>query len=251
MQSIVNGLIWVVAFKENSDWGSKIEYVQYLLDGYAKDIETSNPQLYKKASDWIDRHFIFLDVENIELAIKVTDGLIKNGVNVHALLVDPVNSFSFGYKDTGNIYQDGVYSSKIIQDWVMKNVSIYVSQHPTIKAQREKDMVSPFDAEHGFWNNKADFTWTVNRTQGSNENIIGIHNVREKLTGGQPTDSDEPLIIEWFPTRVNIIKAHQRHDNAIQELMRIHNPLDMKEGFYKKQQIIPKLDLDEAFGDEF
>ena len=157
MQSIVNDLIWVVAFQENSDWGNKIEYIQYLLDDFAFDIKKNKPELYEKASDWIDRHFIFLDVETIEQAIKVTECLVSDGVKVHGLLLDPVNSFEFGYKDTGNTFSDGVYSSKKVLRWCKKNVSIYVSQHPTIRAQREKEVVTPFDAEFGFWNNKAHF----------------------------------------------------------------------------------------------
>ena len=250
MQSIVNDLIWVVAFQENSDWGNKIEYLQYLLGDFAKDVEKSNPELYSKASEWIDNHFIFLDVENIETAIKVTECLIENGTKVHALLLDPVNSFEFGYKDTGNTFSDGVYSSKKVLRWCKNNVSIYASQHPNIRAQREKESVTPFDAEYGFWNNKAHFTWTINRSQGTDENIIGVHNVREKLTGGNPTSLDEPLIIEWFPTKINIIKGHQRHENAIQELMRRHNPLKLEEGFYKEEKPLPTLDLNQAFLDD-
>ena len=155
MQSIVNDLVWIVAFQENSDWGNKVEYLQYLLGDYSRDVKRDNPELHKKASDWLDNHFIFLDVENIETAIKVTECLIKEGKKIHALLLDPVNSFEFGYKDTGNTFQDGVYSSKKVLRWCKKNLSVYVSQHPNIRAQREKESVSPFDAEYGFWNNKA------------------------------------------------------------------------------------------------
>lgn len=223
MQSIVNDLIWVVAFQENSDWGNKVEYIQYLLDGYAKDIRKENPKLYKMASDWIDKHFIFLDVETIQQAIKTTECLVKDGVNVHAILLDPVNSFEFGYKDTGSIFSDGVYSSKKVLRWCKKNVSIYVSQHPTIRAQREKGVVSPFDAEFGFWNNKAHFTWCINRAEDTSENVISVWNVREKLTGGSPTNTDEPLIIEWFPTKINIKKGSEFYENTIQYLVRKHN----------------------------
>jgi len=249
MQSIVNDLVWVVAFQENSDWGNKIEYLQYFLGDFATDVRKSNPEYYQKASDWIDNHFIFLDVENIETAIKVVECLIKDGVKVHALLLDPVNSFEFGYKDTGNTFQDGVYSSKKVLRWCKKNVSVYVSQHPNIRAQREKEAVTPFDAEYGFWNNKAHFTWTINRAD-DNENIIGVVNVREKLTGGYPTDVDEPLIIQWFPTKINIVKGSEIHINVIQTLMKKHNPLNMKEGFYPDEEQLPVLDFEEAFGDD-
>lgn len=252
MQSIVNDLIWVVAFQENSDWGNKVEYLQYFLGGYAKDVERENPILYQMASDWIDKHFIFLDVETIEEAIKVTEYLVKDGVNVHAILLDPVNSFEFGYKDTGNTFSDGVYSSKKVLRWCKKNVSIYVSQHPTIRAQREKDNVTPFDAEFGFWNNKAHFTWVINRTDGTSENVISVYNVREKLTGGEPTNSNEPLIIEWFPTEINIKKGSELYENVIQYLVRKHNPLNYNYEPIKEFKEIPKINPAEAFlNDDF
>lgn len=247
MHAIVNDLIFVVAFQENSDWGNKIEYLQYLLDDFAVDVEKNNPELYKSASDWIDKHFIFLDVETIEEAIMVTESLVKNGVDVHALLLDPVNSFEFGYKDTGNTFSDGVYSSKKVLRWVKKNVSIYVSQHPTIGAQRDKPSVTPFDAEFGFWNNKAHFTWCINRDDETNQNKIEVWNVREKLTGGDSTSSDNPLIIEWFPTKINIRK-NETYLNVIQYLVRKHNPLNYN---YKQieevKEIIPNQSLNDAF----
>jgi len=247
MQSIVNDLIWVVAFQENSDWGNKIEYIQYLLGDFAHDIKKNDPQLYKKASDWIDRHFIFLDVETIEEAIKVTEYLVRDGVDVHALLLDPVNSFEFGYKDTGNTYSDGVYSSKKVLRWCKKNTSIYVSQHPTIRAQREKNVVSPFDAEFGFWNNKAHFTWCINRDEGTSENIISVWNVREKLTGGNPTHIDEPLIMDWFPTKINIRKGGEVYENVIQYLLRKHNPLKHELQYLPETKEI-RINPNDAFG---
>ena len=257
MQSIVNDLIWVVAFQENSDWGNKIEYIQYLLGDFAADVKEKNPELYQKASDWIDAHFIFLDVETIEEAIKVTECLVNDGVDVHAILLDPVNSFEFGYRDSGNTFADGVYSSKKVLRWVKKNISIYVSQHPTIGAQRDKEVVTPFDAEFGFWNNKAHFTWAINRQPQTSNNEIGIWNVREKLTGGNPTDADEPLIIEWFPTTINIKKGNEEYKNVIQYLLRKHNPLnynhepldDIQEFKEEKQQIKP-VSLSDAFGED-
>jgi hypothetical protein len=249
MQSIVNGLVWVVAFQENSDWGNKVEYLQYFLGEHAKDVKEKKPELYKKASDWIDKHFIYLDVETIEDAIKVTEYLVKDGVKVHALLLDPVNSFEFGYKDTGSTFSDGVYSSKKVLRWCKKNISIYVSQHPTIRAQREKENVTPFDAEFGFWNNKAHFTWCINRENETNENKIEVFNVREKLTGGSPTSIDEPLIIEWFPTKINIRKGGEVYENVIQYLVRKHNPLNYDYDYLPEtKEIIPKASIDDAFG---
>ena len=255
MQSIVNDLIWVVAFQENSEWGIKVDLIQYLLNDYAKDIEKHKPELYAKASKWIDKHFIFLDVETIEDAIKVTECLItKENINVHAILLDPINSFEFGYKDTGNTYQDGVYSSKKILRWCKKNISVHVSQHPNLTAGRNKEKeIVPIDAEFGFWNNKAHFTWCINRQQDSDENIISVWNVREKLTGGEPTNSNEPLIIEWFPTKINIKQGSEVYENVIQYLVRKHNPLNYDfEPLPELNELntLPNIEPKDAFDDD-
>ena len=249
MHSIVNDLVWVVAFQENSDWGNKLEYIQYLLDANAYEVQKNNPELYKLASDWIDKHFIFLNVETIEQAIKTTECLIKKeNIKVHAILLDPANSFEFGYKDTGNTFQDGVYSSKKVLKWAVENVSIYVSQHPTIHAQREKPTVTPFDAEFGFWNNKAHFTWVINRSDETSDNVISVWNVREKLTGGSPTNSNEPLVIEWFPTKINIKKGNEVYKNVIQYLVRKHKPFEYEfKPIEEVKEILPLTNPNDAF----
>lgn len=255
MQSIVNDLVWVVAFQENSDWGSKVSYLNYLFGTYARDVEKENPILYKLASDWFDKHFIFLDVETIEDAIKTTDYLIKkDNIPVHAIFLDPANSFEFGYKDTGNTYQDGVYSSKKVLRWCKKNVSVHVSQHPNVTAARNKEKeITPIDAEHGFWNNKAHFTWCLNREDDSDENRISIWNVREKLTGGNSTPSDDPIVLEWSPTKINIKKGGNKYKNVVQYLVRKHNPFnyDFKDDIPDIKEIkpIPNMNPNEVFGD--
>lgn len=253
MQSIVNDLIWVVAFQENSDWGVKVDLMQYLLGGYAKDIEREKPEFYKLASKWFDEHFIFLDIETIEQGVKTVEGLVKDGVNVHGVFFDPVNSFEFGYKDTGNTYQDGVYSSKKVLRWCLKNVSVYVSQHPNLTAARNKEReITPIDAEHGFWNNKAHFTWCINREQNSDENHLSVWNVREKLTGGNPTSADEPLIIDFYPTKIDIRKGDTKYPNVIQFLLRKHNPFnyEFKDVLPELKEIIPNCTVNEAFGND-
>lgn len=251
MQSVVNDLVWVVAFQENNDWSNKIEYLQYFLGGFAKDIEKENPKLYKLASDWIDKHFYFLDVESIKEALETTEYLISTGINVHAVLLDPINSFESGYKDSGNSFTDTVYTAKKVMRWAHKNVSVYVSQHPNIKAQREKESVTPFDAELGTYNNRADFTWVVNRGNETSLNEIGVWNVREKLTGGSPTSVDEPLYIEWFPTKINIIKGSERYENVIQYLVRKHRPIDYDfEYLPESKEVLPNIEPIDAFPED-
>ena len=84
------------------------------------------------------------------------------------------------------------------------------------------------------------FTWTINRESNTSLNELSVWNVREKLTGGTPTNSEEPLIIEWFPTKINIFKGGEVYKNVLQYLIRKHNPLncDYKEIEEVKQILI-------------
>tara|TARA_R110002050_G_scaffold110178_1_gene222164 strand:- start:1225 stop:2229 length:1005 start_codon:yes stop_codon:yes gene_type:complete len=249
MHSIVNDLIWVVAFQENADWGTKINYMNYLLSEHPKDVEKNNPELYKKASDWLDKHFIFLDVEDIKTAVEVTKELINNGTNVHALVLDPVNSFKSGYQDTGNGYSDGVETARAVLKFTADYCTVYVSQHPNMSAQRLDRVLTPYDAEGGWWNNKASFTWIIHRQKDSNHNNVIVYNVRNKHTGGSPTKDENNLIIDWQVTQVNIFmeSGGMRHENVIQKLVKKHNPLKLDDVGFIKDKELPVATLNDAF----
>lgn len=250
MHSIVNGLVWVVAYQENADWGTKINYLNYFLGCKPKDVEENDPELYKKASDWIDKHFIFLNVEDIKTAVEVTKSIIKSGINVHALVLDPVNSFKSGYQDTGNGYSDGVETARAVLKFTADYCTVYVSQHPNMTAQRLDRVLTPYDAEGGWWNNKASYTWILHRQKDSNLNHLMVYNVRNKHTGGSPTQEGNSVIIEWLVTRVNLFmeQGMERGEDVVQMLIRKHNPLNtsIKE---KEVDKLPIKSLEDAFGE--
>ena len=247
MQSIVNGLVWVCAYQENKDWSQKINYLDYLLGESAKNVELNNPKLYKKASDWVDKHFIFLKLEDISTALEVTKHLIDTGVKVHALVLDPINSFISGFNTTGNGYADGVEAARKVQRFVEDYCTVYVSQHPNMRAQREDKPVTSYDAEGGWWNNKADTTWVINREAGTSLNNIGIENIRNKHTGGERTHPEDPLIIEWKMCIIDIIKGVEKHENVIQYLIRKHNPLNYDHEYLPETKEIITATPEEAF----
>lgn len=248
MHSIVSGLIWVCAFQENSDWGQKVNYLNYFFGEYAKDVEKSNPDLYKLASDWIDTHFIFLDVETIKDALETTEYLMENGTKVHALILDPVNSFQSGYVNTGNGYADGVETARKVLRFTEKVCSVYVSQHPNLGAQRNADrIITSYDAEGGWWLNKASFTWVIHREKDTSLNHIIVEDVRNKHTGGSRTNDENQLIIDWRVTKINIIRGGERYDNVIQYLVRKHNPLNYDHEYLPETKEIRTVTAQEAF----
>mgnify|MGYP003647554991 FL=1 len=228
MYSISNDLIWVVAFQENSSWSMKLNYMNYLLGSYATDVKRNDLRRYNLASDWIDKHFIFIKVEDIKTATEVTKGLINDGVDVHALLLDPINSFKNGWQDTGNGYADGVVAGLEILNFSKEFCSVHISQHPNMSGQRQEGAVTSYQAEGGWFLNKASFTYVLHREHGSSDNQLIVENVRNKHTGGSETEADNPVIIEWSAISINIRKAmgFDTELNCIQQLVRKFNPLN-------------------------
>ena len=253
--SVANNLIWVVAFQENSEWSMKLNYLNYLLCENANDVKKANRPLFDKALKWVDEHFIFLKVETIKEALETTKYLInEKGIDVHAVFLDPINSFDSGYYNSGNSYQDMVDTSKKILRHSKDVCSVHVSQHPTMSGQRQEEDVNSFQAEGGAILNKASFTYAINRDSGSSMNRISVDNVRNRHTGGNETSNDNPVLLHWSPTKIGlglclgIDESGITEKNIIHELKRFHDPLG--ETFEEKQpDTIPTATAEEAFGD--
>jgi energy-coupling factor transporter ATP-binding protein EcfA2 len=227
MYSMVNNLVWVVAFQENSEWSMKVNYMGYLLGRFPKDVYREDRELYDKASDWIDKHFYFIEVEDIKTATEVTKGIIKSGIDVHGLVLDPVNSFSFGWQDTGNDYSDGKVAGVKMLRFTKKYCSIHASQHPTVSAQRSREDVTSYSGEGGWYLNKASYTYYINR-RGENENEFSVDNVRNKQTGGNTTQQENPIVIYWHPTKIDVgyrISSEIELD-VIGQIRKKYNPLN-------------------------
>ena len=243
--SISNDLIWVVAFQENSSWSMKLNLMNLLLGGFAKEVKTSDLRRYKKASDWLDRHFIFIQVEDIKTATEVCKGLISDKVDVHGLLLDPINSFKNGWQDTGNGYADGVATSLKLLNFSKEVCSVHITQHPNMSGQRQEGAVSSYQAEGGWFLNKAHNTCAIHRESGSSCNELMVEHVRNKHTGGDQTEGDNPIIIEWSPTSISMfmkLTPKLREDNVIQNLVRKYNILEIEE---KKE--LPYMSPSDAF----
>jgi energy-coupling factor transporter ATP-binding protein EcfA2 len=253
MYSIVNGLIWVVAFQENSEWSVKLNYMAYLLGRFPKDVYREDRELYDKASKWVDKHFYFIEVEDIKTATEVTKAIINSGVDVHGLVIDPVNSFSFGWDDTGNDHTDGKVAGRKMLNFTKKYCSIHASQHPIMSVQRSKEDVTSYSGEGGHYLNKASFTYYINR-RGKNENEFSVDNVRNKHTGGNTTETENPLVIYWHPTKIDVgyRVSNEKELDVIGQIRRKYNPLNQE---FKPKQIeekktLPVASLKDAFGDD-
>ena len=259
MASIVNDLIWVVAFQENENWAMRLNYMNFLLGDNANYILKAEPKRYKIVSDWIDKHFIFLNVDTLSEALDMTENLIENGTDVYGLVLDPVNSFENDLGDGGNSYSDGVKSGQHLLKYSLNVCSIFLNQHPIMSGQRQQGAITSYDGEGGWFLNKASFTYVINREDGNNNELI-VENVRNRHTGGNSTDKENPVIIEWFPTKINIRykDGSFSSENVIQAMIMKHKPF-VYDGMEKQakqisdaefDRTIPNATVTEAFGDD-
>lgn len=249
--SISNGLRWVVCFKENMDWSVKVNLLNVLLGEKESDVAKRDPFLYEKASRWIDEHFIFLDVDSMYEATETCKYLIKDGVKIHALVLDPANSFDYGFSDIGNDFVDGKKAGKEILKFTKKHCSVHLSQHPTMSGQRKDGDVNSSEAEGGWFFNKASYTYNINRTRGTSENRMQIENVRNKLTGGGETHPEEPLTVHWSPYKIGIQCGGEIIEDIVLHIKKLYNPLnEVFSEFKEEKKELPKINPSDAFGND-
>lgn len=224
LYSITNDLIWVVAFKENENWSIKLGFL-YLLLGKKKN-EIKDKTHYYNALNWLDSHFYFVNSDSVKDTFDVTRMLIKKGVKVHGVFIDPINSFSSGFSDTGNGFVDGNVTALEMLNFTRKVCSVHISQHPTMANQRKTERLTSYDAEGGWFMNKADFTYVIHRDKSTNVSEIIVENVRNKLTGGDTTDLEKAIALSWSPFNINIgyIGGDCKETNVIQKLILKHKP---------------------------
>lgn len=258
MWTIANKMICTVAYQENDDWHIKFNMISMLLGltlNELKELHKNKDILYEKASKFIDKYYIFIDVESIKEATEVTKSLIDKGVDIHTLIIDPANSFLSGFSDTGNDRRDYQVTALEVLKFTKKVCSVHVSQHPIISVQRDNTRdVTSYDAENGVYLNKAHVTYSINRDKGTSMNRIVVDNERTLHLGGSENHPDNPIVMEWMPNGINLHIDGVIHRNVIQTLRRIFNPLD--EVFAKPEtdneqtkKDLPFISPDDAFGD--
>lgn len=245
MFTIPNNLIWVVAFQENSSWSMKLNMMNLLLGKSSTEVKRTNPSLFSKAEKYLDNHFIFIKVDDIKTATDVCKGLISDGFDIHALLLDPINSFKNGWSDTGNGYADGLVSSIELLKFAKEVCSVHITQHPNMAGQRQEGSVTSYQAEGGWFLNKAHNTCTIHREQGSSINELRVEHLRNKHTGGNTTEKDNPIVINWSPYKIDVymfMTPKIQEEDVIQQLVRKYDIF--------KNNTIPKISPKDAFGDD-
>tara|TARA_R110002012_G_scaffold275619_1_gene462269 strand:- start:431 stop:2206 length:1776 start_codon:yes stop_codon:yes gene_type:complete len=251
MGSISNGLKFMTSFKENSDWSMNLNLMNYLCRGWSKDFLKTNPKAYSIMESWVAEHFLYVDVDSIDELTETAEAYIEDkGIDIFAILADPINSYTS--KSSKNSYDVGTDNANKLLKFSMKTASVMISQHPNLSAQRTGDLISSTDGQGGQYYSKASMAYVIHREKGSSLNELHIENVRTKATGGSQTDPENPIVINWSPTKISIsyLDGSERIDDVFEYLIDKYKPFgdlsDIKEEGSQAEVFNPT-PLNEAF----
>ena len=225
MGAISNGLKFMTSFKENSDWSMNLNLMNYLVGGWSKDYLQTNPKMYSVMEAWAAEHFMYVDADTIDELTETAEAYIEDkGVDIFAILADPINSYTS--KSSKNSYDVGTDNANKLLKFSMKTASVMISQHPNLSAQRTGDLISSTDGQGGQYYSKASMAYVIHREKGSSANELHIENVRTKATGGEQTDPENPIIINWSPTKIGVsyLDGSERIDDVFKYLIDKHKP---------------------------
>lgn len=256
--AMANDLHCVMCLQENDKGLTRNVMLGHLLGGDPEYFEKNNNELFTKVDNWFSDHFTFLRVETVKEAFETVKGMKESGINIDLLFLDPINSFESGFSDTGNSHKDEKITAMKILRFTEEVCSTFISQHPTMAGQRSTEDINSYSAEGGYILNKAHFTWAINRENGSFFNRVSVDNNRNAYTGGNVTNPENPLIIEWGAYNINakiscpktnttiteldIIQQVRRKFNPFNEVSTNNNWIEEKE--------LPRVSLNDAFGKE-
>lgn len=195
MASMVNNWKWLIVCMENSKMDFVENLITFVLKENAADVKRCNRKKYDIAHDFVKAHFNFLttDVDNIDMLLSVAKEYQKV-FPFDAMFIDPINSIQ-PKKGSDWDFTTGVGAASKILRFREEVASVFVSQHPIMSKQRESGSPSSADGEGGYFANKADFAFVLDRPSGSNETTMKIDKVRNRKSGGNETDQDNPIVI--------------------------------------------------------
>ena len=193
MASMVNDWKWLIVCMENSKMDFAENLISFVLRRNAKEVKQSNPSLYKMAHDFVSSHFQFVtsEVNNIDMLVEVATKYHKV-FPFDAMFIDPVNSIQPKAGSDWD-FNTGVGAASKILRFREEVASVFISQHPIMSKQRDSSSPSSADGEGGYFANKADFAFVLDRASGSNQTFMKIDKVRNRKTGGNETDPENPI----------------------------------------------------------
>lgn len=214
MAAMVNDWKWLIVCMENSKMDFAENLISFVLKESASDVRKYDRKKYQIARNFVFEHFQFVtgEVDNIDMLLSVAKEYHKT-FPFDAMFIDPINSIQ-PKKGSDWDFTTGVGAASKILRFREEVASVFVSQHPIMSKQRESGAPSSADGEGGYFANKADFAFVLDRASGSNETTMKIDKVRNRKSGGNETDQDNPIRIIYNFSTIHINVPYQL-DGAI------------------------------------
>jgi len=234
LDAIKNASKSLMVMYENDHFEAEQEVIGFKVQNQAKWVYNNRRKEYEDAADFFHEHFTILNIppdftiyDIFELA-----GKVNSQSKYHRLFIDPL----FKVPDTED-YAKNKKIASYCEPFATDIMSLYISMHPTGKAQREGGQPRDLDAEFGsMYSNAADITMTIARNYKSEDESerntvnLAIDKMRSKrLYGGSETYKDCPIKFEWMWKR----HGYRMYVPSINQgggYVTIDNPIDYLQG---------------------
>ena len=206
-----HGWKWLMYTSENKTASQKMKLMTFAM---GKPIKEMNYQERKRAFEWVNEHFTFIDNKSVYSFSDIlifAEKLLKNQP-LDGLFIDPYNSLR---RDLGTNINLGPHeydyeaTSEMLTFSNAKNIAVWLNTHAVTEAQRMKGddglPIAPFAEQTeggGKFVNRADDFLTFHRKiqhpEHDRRRTVEFHvrKIRETETGGTPTSIDEPILFE-------------------------------------------------------
>jgi hypothetical protein len=195
----------VIQSSENGDGQLRNKLMEFYL---GKSVKLMDDEELTIARDWVKNHFRIISSKQFHT---VEDFLLKceilydEGFEFDLVVAEPWNAFDIPVE--GNRYAMTIRYLNLLRVFKENYSGLWVCDHVATEAARKKDkdgyVMAPgkADIEMGqMKSNKTDdfimIHRVINHPLKKNQTEIHVNKIKNKETGGKPTDKDEPVILE-------------------------------------------------------
>lgn len=205
--SSLHGWKWIIYSPENKIHRIKKQLIDFVLGKQSNNV---NPDMFEKAKQFVDSHFLFLRKDREYTVFELLEYgelLCKSDSSIKGFLIDPYNSLNLDYKNRGkglSAYEYHLKSATNMRIFSEKYCTIYLNGHSVTGARRnmldaDGILMRPRkdDMEQGgLWANRADDFLVIHRKVKSEDEWmyteIHVDKVKDVESGGRVT-FDEPV----------------------------------------------------------
>lgn len=203
LSSVYHDWNWILLSIENRNSTVKKRLIEFY---WSEPIEKMTDLKYKKASEFVDKHFSIVKNEKLYNYKDVLEihGNLSKSKKIDGILIDPYNGLSIALSDSSKLSTHEYHYECATEMQLyakLKECCIYANAHVITSAARESTAPGKADVEGGAkWANKTDDFVTIHRDVQDPVNWMNtelhVRKIKEIETGGSYTPFDQPYILK-------------------------------------------------------